>query len=530
MQGQSLGIPLAAAASQQQQTATSTDIPSNPNEPESTATNTTPSATPTSTGGGMAENSYFSGLMSRVLLNNPAAGGAGGAAGSDAEWLEAEQTLERQNNSFQTLRAPRCVAAANGWIVGVSEIPIGSSILRLISKWNVRRTVNDQVWIALPPPVIDATSSSSTRIQHVFVDPTANHIVVSAANGEAYYYTSTSNAAASKLPGFGRSADGSWGLQLTGVSATSHPQVDKNTIQRGISANSYVTAIAWDKERGTEGSTKTILLGTSKGEIYEYALSINNINNPSPPTLLHKLGNDTAVTGLYWERLRTTILVVAATAGRQAPTRLTTFVGTNSLASTLGTPAVTRELPGSVPHAALAVTHDHMALRTATGLFTARIHRAAVSATAVLVDVGLLRVENALSVAVTPHHWIIWNDQSEICCWNRVSQTMIQKEVIETPEGGEVEFLMDVRRPDQVWLRKGRSLLHLSSSQEDRDVWKFTLQKCLAMHDEEDGKAHETLFESAKTQCSVASQKVRYWCFLVWEGSVVISLSLSCRL
>merc|ERR1719148_594308 len=41
------------------------------------------------------------------------------------------------------------------------------------------------------------------------------------------------------------------------------------------------------------------------------------------------------------------------------------------------------------------------------------------------------------------------------------------------------ELVMDVRRADQVWLRKSRSLIHISSSCEDRDVWKFTLRACL---------------------------------------------------
>ena len=105
---------------------------------------------------------------------------------------------------------------------------------------------------------------------------------------------------------------------------------------------------------------------------------------------------------------------------------------------------------------------------------------------------------------------------------------------------------MDMRRPDQIWLRRGRSLVHISAAQEDRDVWKFTLRKGLKLRknslsnnnrktkhkssiasamssfldgapsrtamtapqelsDEE--KAQELLFEQAKTLCTNASQK-----------------------
>lgn len=95
---------------------------------------------------------------------------------------------------------------------------------------------------------------------------------------------------------------------------------------------------------------------------------------------------------------------------------------------------------------------------------------------------------------------------------------------------------MDIRRPDQVWLRQGRSLIHFSSTDEGRDVWKFTLSKCLekpkgqrgaapsstslvmspslsrsisgagpVLTDEE--KAQEALFEQAKNLCTNAAQK-----------------------
>ena len=103
---------------------------------------------------------------------------------------------------------------------------------------------------------------------------------------------------------------------------------------------------------------------------------------------------------------------------------------------------------------------------------------------------------------------------------------------------GAGELLMDVRRPEQVWLRQGRSLIHISSTQEDRDVWKFTLSKCLEIPKggrtagssslmssssrlpslsrsisgagpilTEEEKAQEALFEQAKNLCTNAAQK-----------------------
>jgi len=91
---------------------------------------------------------------------------------------------------------------------------------------------------------------------------------------------------------------------------------------------------------------------------------------------------------------------------------------------------------------------------------------------------------------------------------------------------GTAELMSDIRRPDQIWLRKARSLVHLSSSQEDRDVWKYTLHKSLNMQISslskranvastsstrnvlsEDEKTQELLFDQAKNLCTNPSQK-----------------------
>jgi vacuolar protein sorting-associated protein 18 len=92
---------------------------------------------------------------------------------------------------------------------------------------------------------------------------------------------------------------------------------------------------------------------------------------------------------------------------------------------------------------------------------------------------------------------------------------------------------VDIRQPDQVWLRQGRQLVHISSGQEDRDVWKYTLKKCLDMSLPsqglstttpkaraalfakrraapaltEDELIQESIFEQAKALCTNAAQK-----------------------
>ena len=611
--------------------------------------------------------------------------------------------------------------------------------LRLISRWNVRRgsltgTSWSDHWMALPPPIVGSLRSRSNegRIKHVLVDPTASHTLISANNGEAYYLHSSGSQRLVKLPGFGPSAPlvqssdhatnsassshhhhkkktattptrgnqssshtGNansaanhtvplWmtaGLHLTGIPATAvahlRDEQSQASIQAGLTLGSYVTAIAWDKERGTEGSSKRVLLGTSLGEIYEYTFptegshgmnhgdetgttshrkgggtsgsssggggsssqdhhkrtsssatsSLLSASSSNLPILLHKLSSSSsagggsdpasmmdpsqvgaAVTGLYFERLRTGLLVICATSGRGKRTRFYSFYSphNSSFRKVLADQqyATLVELPGSVDFADMVTVGDGFGLRTAVGIYHGRIDRSLTNAAAtvaaggsasMIVDSGMLSYEtifakahsstktnhhtmptnsssnnsNAISLALTPHHFIVLTESNHVCFINRVAQKIIQKDRVDgsstTTQGSSKgnddtsnsilatgstssssflvgALLMDIRRPDQVWLRQGRQLVHISSSQEDRDVWKYTLQKCLDMPLQsksstssgsasgttssakrsseqtgfdvfvgkpltEEEKAQEALFEQAKALCSNAAQK-----------------------
>ena len=495
-------------------------------------------------GGKTAESSssYF-GFMSRVL------------SPTQAELSPKEE--EQSGSASRPLRPPRnrCVATANSWMVAALECPGDSPTLRLVSRWNVRRMSGIDHWMALPPPV--GGDNTNGRIAHVFVDPTGCHTIVSARNGEAYYHHSSLRFM-QKLVGFGRNADGSWPKDLTGIPATAQVHVPASpassipTVQTGISSGSYVTAIAWDRERGTEGSTKKILLGTNTGEIYEFSLVSPNAEDQeealAQPVLLHQLNSDGAVTGLIFERLRTGLLVICCTSGRNKRTRFYTFYSAHSSSFRMvladETHASLVELPGSVDYADLRICNDHFCMRTATGIYYGTIDRAqsgpAFAGGSMITDSGILQYDEKgtipVSLALTPHHIITLSESNEVRFLNRVAQKVIQKERVDwatqsntsnldESSMGIGELMMDVRRPDQVWLRKARSLVHISSSQEDRDVWKFTLHKSLEMPTSnksatipqkstsnrnaltEEEKAQEALFEQAKSLCTNPSQK-----------------------
>jgi hypothetical protein len=336
----------------------------------------------------------LTGLMGRVLGANAASGAHPSSSepllSSDADIIN---DIEEYDINLAVTRIvyppqPKCVSAANGWIIALVECsppPLSNTTttaatisnlggvgggggvmqqqqhpqpqqpmsklgltalippLRLVSRWNVRRgttttnitATSFESLVVLPPPirptiivstpttivaggvsrVDDASDVNYGQIKHVFVDPTGCHTLLSAKNGEAYYIHSSMKVVM-KLNGFGpscstttntttntvttttsdnsgNSATSSYNATATGGTAASSScyggykpggtvneaisgvvnGMSCNTVQVGLTPGSYVTAVGWDREYGTEGSTKRILLGTSMGELYEYILS-----------------------------------------------------------------------------------------------------------------------------------------------------------------------------------------------------------------------------------------------------------------
>jgi hypothetical protein len=362
--------------------------------------------------------------------------------------------------------------------------------------------------------------------------------------------------------------------------------------------------IVTHRDRGTEGSTKRILLGTSFGELYEYSLQIQ-VSSGKPksspfdakpgeinamaddsdsdpidsPVLLHRLnatgtsrlsdasrggtfprslGRDgSAVCGILFHRVvggvsaaasgnagsGGCVIVLVSTGGLHRHTRLHSFRSKPSTSSSLtlrsafahdasstakveGSSRSFVELPGSVEFAELCSCNDKsFSLRTETGIYYGTTERSAsdiagVGDTGGIVGAGMLTYDSLgnlsglagfsghsdgmlttpASIAMTPHHFITLSSTNSVKFISRVAKKVIQEERVDwvslsqastlesdsqyrgSIRGATVasaELLSDIRRPDQIWLRKERSLVHISSSCEDRDVWKYTLAQCI---------------------------------------------------
>ena len=629
-------------------------------------------------------------IVAVVECAHPPPSSSSSTSSSSSSMMMHSNTQQSQQSAYSTRgnsnSSNNTANNTNTPLVTKNGMPLTSLVppLRLISRWNVRRntsamgTDGNQL-VPLPPPVrpIDNTTDPPNfgQIVHTFIDPTGCHILLSAKNGEAYYLHSTSKKVR-KLSGFGPNPDGTYtssssssssggynpGVAMKDAIGTSGPDA-MSKVQTGLTPGSYVTAVGWDRDRGTEGSTKRIILGTSMGELYEYALVSPNAasskssssggggggsssfsggggeegggssksmlsafdaragelgmeNEEEPidsPVLLRRLnplmtgssgsvsttggsgggsvnnsatmadgGNTGAVGGILFQRMiggvggitnsdtgkegGGYVVVLASFGGVHKHTRLFSFRSEPSSSNkelTLrsaflrsaqgGGKGSFVELPGSVEFADLRSCNDGFAMRTETGIYYGTIERmaSAVSIGGGVVDAGILSYESILgnggrggscipsSIGVTPHHFITLDSGNEVRFINRVYGKVIQKErvdwlsVSQSASGSDVhggdaaELLMDIRRPDQIWLRKGRSLVHISSSCEGRDIWKYTLARCIddntlsshpssAVHgasgddnvlQKSDEKHIENQFEYAKSLCNNQSQK-----------------------
>lgn len=281
---------------------------------------------------------------------------------------------------------------------------------------------------------------------------------------------------------------------------------------------------------------------------------------------LNSIGSDRnsasgAVTGLYFTRLNVEsralerdegnddLIVLATTSGTNLQTRLHTYVSVSSLsmdASESASSSVSRsafrnvfsssettqnsfvELPGSIRFADLQICGNGFALKTETGIYHGTIASDSIEKRSKgsfgILDAGILPYENKhipVSIAITPHHLITLNETNEVRFVSRVAKKTIQMERVDwvsTAQSSAVhaaddemlsfgqygELLTDIRRPDQIWFRTSRALVHISSTCEDRDVWKFTLRRCL---EKSKHPNTESEFDHAKDLCSNDAQR-----------------------
>eukprot|EP01084_Bolivina_argentea_P159467 277728_1 len=213
-----------------------------------------------------------------------------GSSGMSEE-IFSDPLLSLQRLDFPTHRARKSLIGQAGWSIVAAEaaggyIFFGTSDGRLI-YWKPSEGIRStEVDVVSRPSSSDIRQSNSwPTIRNIFADPTGSYVLVTLHTPETYYVDCRSNKA-QKLT--------KW-------------------------ENIYVTSIAFEHELSTKASTKSILLGSMDGSIYE--VLIDHSGKDRTPSKVHQLelhmgqngnrtgkfgGNGCGITALEFIELPTT--------------------------------------------------------------------------------------------------------------------------------------------------------------------------------------------------------------------------------
>mmetsp|Transcript_13019 Transcript_13019/g.19636 ORF Transcript_13019/g.19636 Transcript_13019/m.19636 type:complete len:1090 (-) Transcript_13019:185-3454(-) len=374
----------------------------------------------------------------------------------------------------------------------------------VILRWNIEAG-GDAEEIELSKKVED-------NIHDIFIDCTAHHVIVSLKNGDAYYLHSRSSKARklSKL-------------------------------------NGSVECVAFDRTRATEASTKSLLVGTSTGRVYELVIEssgkervcqlVHQLENPHPIAsiyfenyAIHSTAQPPGSTGAQEDEGGNRIFVILSTS---SPTRLYHFIGGPSFQQlfqdykTTGSSSFT-ELPGTIDCASLhcySKRHPELvqayALVTQMGLYHGSILLSTsapqTSADNVLMEAGLMPyippqgVSSRMlptSVVVTEFHFLLLYPHAMVCL-SRITGEVQQEDnlllVLSSGVGlgedsGEPVSLIKDPVKNALWLVTTTSIFQITTKSENRNVWSMYLAKAVQGGD-------PRLFDTAHQFCRKEEQR-----------------------
>lgn len=359
---------------------------------------------------------------------------------------------------------------------------------------------------------IEISRKSEDTIHKVFMDSTANHVIVSCKNGEAFYIHGRSNKPKklSKLVG-------------------------------------NIESVAFDRQKATEANTKSFLIGTSTGRIYE--MFLESTGKEKICQLVHQLEQPHAITSLHFEvyashgvapvpsntpdddgtgdGTSTRIFVLCVTS---QPTRLYHFIGGPSFQQLFqdyknsGT-STFAELPGQIDEAELhcySKRHHELnqsfAMTTQLGVYhgSMLLPNAGVQGgtESVVMEAGLfpfVMPQNTpsqmhpLSLAVTEFHFLLLYPHA-LVSQSRISGEVQHEDNLLLSLSGGVGMGEDsgdpvvlVRDPikQTLWMITTSSIYQITAVHEDRTVWSTYLSKAISTSD---GRLFETAHQYCKTE------------------------------
>eukprot|EP00428_Durinskia_dybowskii_P070223 CAMPEP_0170407188 /NCGR_PEP_ID=MMETSP0117_2-20130122/28114_1 /TAXON_ID=400756 /ORGANISM="Durinskia baltica, Strain CSIRO CS-38" /LENGTH=1170 /DNA_ID=CAMNT_0010664419 /DNA_START=122 /DNA_END=3634 /DNA_ORIENTATION=+ len=179
------------------------------------------------------------------------------------DWNRRESKLNPQSTSSSPPILIQDVAVSN-------NIVIIATTGGVIMRWNANDAGKEPERIDISGTAVNKLLSNAhgngDSIEHVFIDPTSNHVIVTMKSMDNYYLHSRSHKA-KKL------------TRLQGV----------------------LESVAFDRHNCTESATRSFLAGTSSGVIYE--LSIDSSGKEKICQPVYQLDQPLAITSLYFDTI-----------------------------------------------------------------------------------------------------------------------------------------------------------------------------------------------------------------------------------
>lgn len=362
---------------------------------------------------------------------------------------------------------------------------------------------------------VELSKKPEDNIKHLFVDPSGHHVIASLKNGDSYYLHSRSSKAKkmSKLQG-------------------------------------HIEAVGFDKARVSETNTKSFLVGTSTGRLYE--LAFESSGKEKVCQLVHQLDESSTggITSIYFETFSSgdgddvtvmegfsqdnegpgagrvvksgrRIFVMCTTS---SPTRLYHFLGGPSFSQLFqdykasGASSFV-ELPGSVERSELLFhkteeqdRNQSFSLLTKQGMYhgSLLLSNSSTSSDDVLTEAGMTPFVHRqhqqrrapLSVLMTEFHFLLLYADA-LVVQSRISGEVQQEENLfllltsSSEDSGEAVAMVRDAERNSFWLVTTTSLFQIEIRHEDRLAWQMYLDKAVQL---QDGRLFDTAHQFCKSE------------------------------
>ena len=373
---------------------------------------------------------------------------------------------------------------------GAGTLLIATTDQRLL-RWQLD-TSSDPEELALRGGSTTQVPGRDFDFHKIFIDPTGAHAIISMDNGDNYYAPSTSRKARMLH-------------KLKGV---------------------IVESVSWDKMAASEESTKSILVGSVGGSIYE--LVVEHAKERIFKEV-YKLKDNIPICGLQFEQFPTLpndppkFFVMAATA---RPTRYYQFIGGPTFEELFAGYKIPDqeafiELPSQLAYSELHFFTKYLeeransfALLTEVGVYYGNLQFGSQgTGDKVITDYALLpypehtlsgadvKSEAPISMAETEFHFLLlYSDRLLVI--NKLSNGLAFEEELSADGLQKHGLVRDVAR-GVIWLHSGDKIYQVMVTNEDRDVWRLYLAKA------QEGNPVE--FETALKYCKTEAQRNEVW-------------------